>query len=180
MEFNQKVEWMTAILLRVRLVFGVSSFVLPLDSLILHSPLRAVVSNRGFRVSSYPWAAALVTCSFSKGCPQGEGRLVELAAVQFSWEMCPLPNLTGVAMQSDFQWLLGKWHWTCHGCDQVAFFPGRALTLCPQSLSSNYLNLHFIIITGQVNCYLCQRSQTLHKSDCIFLLVFIYWKVKMH
>lgn len=65
LEFDPKAERVTAVLPRVRSAFGISSFVLPLESSVLHSPITAVVAMQGLvSVSSYPWAAAPVHVHF--------------------------------------------------------------------------------------------------------------------
>lgn len=77
LEFDLKVERITAVLLCVGSAFGISNSVLPQESSVLHSPtmhwwaIQVLVGQ-----SSCPRAAAPVTCIFSKG----EGELVELTS----------------------------------------------------------------------------------------------------
>lgn len=52
-KFDPKVERITAILLCLRSAFGIPSFVLPLESSSLHSPITAALGHAGFSESEF-------------------------------------------------------------------------------------------------------------------------------
>jgi len=63
-EFDPEVERITAVVLCVRSAFGISSFVLPLESSVLHSAIAAVVVSMGFRESEFLPLGSCTGCAF--------------------------------------------------------------------------------------------------------------------